>query len=578
MMHGVKRALFSVALILSGAAQAGGPPVTDPWIPVPVPGSGGGVLVPVNPPPNSGGGGGTIVFDDPGAPLPASCDIDDRVIFSVSPSLNQIGEAVEWRAPYSYVPNAGDGTVTIIDTERFVELATVAVGNAPYGVAIDAEGLHAYVGNQGDNSVSVIDADTFGTRLATLDASPAGLALDNERGHLLIALEDAVAIAVINTSTLQETGRIALNHPPHDIFTDPAGDRLYVLSRSDAYLSVIDLDTLAVVDDVALAIDAYSVPGAIAMDDAGRRIYVALGNGAGTMSRLAIIDGATLSIDHDASPVDGEIVDLALDGELTLYVVLRNESSCSEVEEWSTASLSRVDGHRIPGPVMRAIHGGGWVFALSPQQGAFIAGNTGMDGLFYRVAETGSAARALGTFIGPTRRPAVTLGQSALDFGTVAVGSIATRTLTVTNTGTLPLTVYESELADAGGIVCIGGGACRPAFDMSAFSILAEDDCSGQTLAIGASCAVALAYAPMEDVDYGATLRLHTNSGVTSINVSLSGSVGTASQPGTGSGGNAPAASEGGGGGGGALRPVDIVAMLIASLALFAFRRDRYMQ
>lgn len=577
MMHGAKRVLLSTALIFSGATQASGPPVTDPW--VPVPGTGGGILVPVSPPSNPGGGGGTIVIEEPGTPVALGCNIDDRVIFSVSPSLNQIGEAVEWRAPYAYVPNAGDGTVSVIDTERFEVLATIAVGNAPYGVAIDVDGLHTYIGNQGDNSITIIDADTFEIRSAPLDASPAGLALDDRRGRLLVALEDAGVIVVIDASTLQETGRIALNHPPHDIFTDLASDRLYVLSRSDAYLSAIDLDTLAMSDDVSLAIDAYSVPGAVAIDDAGRRIYVALRNAAGTSSRLAVIDGTTLTVDHDASPVDGEIIDLALDGELTLHVVLRDESDCSEVEEWSTASLSRIDGYRIPGPVVRASQGEGWMLALSPQQEAFIAGNTGMDGLFYRVAETGSGARALGAFIGPTRRPIATLEQSALDFGTVAVGSIATRALTVTNTGALPLTVYESELADAGGIVCIGGGTCQPAFDASAFSILAEDDCSGRTLAIGASCAVALAYAPTEDVDYGATLRFHTNSSVTSINVSLSGAVGTASQPGTGTdnGGNAPAASENGGGGG-ALRLADILTMLIPSLMLFAFRRGRYLR
>jgi YVTN family beta-propeller protein len=492
--------------------------------------------------------------------------------------LNQIGEPVEWRAPYAYVPNATDGTISVIDTERFEVLATVAVGSDPYGVAIGADGLHAYVGNRGDNSVTVIDADTFSTRSTALDAAPAGLALDDGRGRLLVALESASAIALIDASTLQEIGRIAVNHPPHDIVASPAEDRLYVLSRSNAYLSAIDLDTLAVIDDVSLAIDAYSVPRAIAVDDTGRGIYVALGDAAGTSSRLAVIDGATLTVDHDASPVDGEIIDLALDGGLTLYVVLRDESACSEVEEWSTASLSRIDGHRMPGPVVRASHGAGWIFALSPQQEAFIAGNTGMEGLFYRVAGTGEDAGVLGTFIGPTRSPAETLAQSSLDFGTVAVASQATRALTVTNTGTLPLTIYESELADAGGIICIGGNSCQPAFDASAFSILAEDDCSGRTLAIGESCTVELAYAPTADVSYGAALRLHTNSSVTAISVSLSGSVGTASQPGTGTGGNPPAETEGGGGGGGALRLTDIVAMLLACMVLFAFRRSRYPQ
>ena len=59
-------------------------------------------------------------------------------------------------APYVYITNIHDDTVTVIDTATNNITATVNVGNQPFGLAVNPAGTKTYVGSA-DNTVSVID-------------------------------------------------------------------------------------------------------------------------------------------------------------------------------------------------------------------------------------------------------------------------------------------------------------------------------------------------------------------------------------------------------------------------------------
>jgi len=60
-------------------------------------------------------------------------------------------------APFAYVANSGDGTVSVIDTTTRKLVATIPVGRGGDGVAVTPDGKRAYVANSGSNTVSVID-------------------------------------------------------------------------------------------------------------------------------------------------------------------------------------------------------------------------------------------------------------------------------------------------------------------------------------------------------------------------------------------------------------------------------------
>src|SRR5689334_12224813 len=72
----------------------------------------------------------------------------------------------------AYVTNAGDHTVSVIDTASNTVVATVPVGLFPSGIAVTPNGAFVYATNFGGGTVSVIDATT-NTVIATVSVGVA---------------------------------------------------------------------------------------------------------------------------------------------------------------------------------------------------------------------------------------------------------------------------------------------------------------------------------------------------------------------------------------------------------------------
>jgi YVTN family beta-propeller protein len=91
-------------------------------------------------------------------------------------------------APFAYVANNGDGTVSVIDTATRKLVATIPVGRGGDGVAVTPDGKRAYVANSGSNTVSVIDAASnkvVGT--VQVGNDPHGVAVSPDGTHVYIA-------------------------------------------------------------------------------------------------------------------------------------------------------------------------------------------------------------------------------------------------------------------------------------------------------------------------------------------------------------------------------------------------------
>ena len=79
---------------------------------------------------------------------------------------------------FAYVANEASDNVSVINTATNTVVATVTVGNAPFGVAITPDGAFAHVTNAGSGSVSVIKTTTK-TVMATVTVGtePVGVAI-----------------------------------------------------------------------------------------------------------------------------------------------------------------------------------------------------------------------------------------------------------------------------------------------------------------------------------------------------------------------------------------------------------------
>lgn len=479
--------------------------------------SGGTTLIPVVPASSTSGGfnAGFTMFQINEEPphLPCSATTGIMTVLS-SITENVYGDPLDFIPPFAYIPNSGDNTVSVIDTTSRDPVATISVGASPYGVAIDARGLRTYISNQVGGSISVIDAEkseVFAT--IPLTGSPAGLALDQQSGNLLVALESNNAIAVFNTTTLEEIARIILSNPPLDLVVSPDNRRAYALSRSAAVISVIDLESLTEVSTISLAIDDHIEPSSLVLSRDGARIYSSLNDPNHTSSILTVTDTATEIVSYAAN-IGQPVIDIFLDtdGEI-LFLAPESAGPCTDIISIDLATFSSGNTIRFPGKVVRGRTRYPDIYVISQDDDAFTSANIYSFRTntlpIHNIKPTGSKPNALGDFIGPVRMPKAVLDTEILDFGQITINESVIRTVTITNTGALPLKIYNSYLDNPTGLLFCDSSPCLLP-DSTAYTIF-EDGCTDSTVPVDSSCSISIQYSPTEWKQYSGTLYLGTN-------------------------------------------------------------------
>ena len=134
--------------------------------------------------------------------------IDEKTNAVTSVATGQIpcAVAVDAVAKRVYVANYGSDSVTVIDAASDAAsekvIATVQVGNHPQAVAVDSGAHRAYVANTRDDSVSVIDG-TLNRVIATVKTgkAPYAIAVDREMHRAYVATM-AGGVTVIDGRTL----------------------------------------------------------------------------------------------------------------------------------------------------------------------------------------------------------------------------------------------------------------------------------------------------------------------------------------------------------------------------------------
>lgn len=117
-----------------------------------------------------------------------------------------VGATVASAAPFAYIPNSGDGTVSVIDTATETVVTTIPIpGPSPQSAVVSADGMRVYVGDLGGigGRVHVIDATTN-----TVMASPAVLsgivhaAISPDGAHVYASGGSSVKVVSTATNSL----------------------------------------------------------------------------------------------------------------------------------------------------------------------------------------------------------------------------------------------------------------------------------------------------------------------------------------------------------------------------------------
>ena len=162
-----------------------------------------------------------------------------------------------WAAPFAYITNSGDDTVSVIDTATNMVVDTIEVGLHPIGLAWNPDGTRLYIGNNGidgdNNTVSVIDLTTNKViDEFVVGPGPEGLSVHPDGKRLYVAtpgihflppdciLGDLMTIVDIENDANTVLKTIPVGDHPWGVLADPANDLVYVTNAHSETLTLID--------------------------------------------------------------------------------------------------------------------------------------------------------------------------------------------------------------------------------------------------------------------------------------------------------------------------------------------------
>jgi YVTN family beta-propeller protein len=199
-------------------------------------------------------------------------DAATNTVVATIPVGNQPDQvAVTPDGAHAYVTNFFDSTVSVIATASNTVVATIPVGFAPEGAAISPDGAHAYVSNVGDNTVSVI-ATASNTVVATIPVGifPSGVAFTPDGAHAYVTNAGDNTVSVIATASNTVVATIAVGTAPSEVAITPDGAHAYVTNAGDNTVSVIATASNTVVATITVG----NLPLGVAITPDGAHAYV----------------------------------------------------------------------------------------------------------------------------------------------------------------------------------------------------------------------------------------------------------------------------------------------------------------
>jgi gliding motility-associated-like protein len=246
-------------------------------------------------------------------------------------------------AGFAYVPNYGDGTVSVINTSTNALTGLVKIGSQPYGISLTADGTRAYVTNQGSNNVSVINTET-NTVIATIPvgSKPTGLTIDQDRGYIYVTNEGDGTVSVIDIATNTKIQDIPVGSNPTGIIVNRDGSEIFVANSGTNTISEIDGNTTLVDKIVTVG----QGPGGLALSPDGSTLYIANkgDNTVTVMNTEFFTIEATIPLGQSASPAG---VALSPDGSL-LYVTNYGQGTVSVITTATHKVTATINVGKMP--------------------------------------------------------------------------------------------------------------------------------------------------------------------------------------------------------------------------------------
>ncbi|HEX2096104.1 MAG TPA: PKD domain-containing protein [Solirubrobacterales bacterium] len=178
-----------------------------------------------------------------------------------------------------YVANAGDGTVSAIESKANAVVATIPVGGEPVDVAIAPDGGRAYVADAAGDAVLAIDTGTHQVVGPPIEVGegPSGIAIspDGTRAYVANSEDDTVSVLDLATGSAVATIPLEAGAEPASVAISPDGATAFVAQRGD---DIALIATAANVVTGAVQTGAGLGPARISLEPDGARGFVTNSN------------------------------------------------------------------------------------------------------------------------------------------------------------------------------------------------------------------------------------------------------------------------------------------------------------
>jgi len=137
------------------------------------------------------------------------------------------------------------GTIEAIDPASGDVRATLAVGPAPYRLALSPDGRRAYTTDLGGPTLSVVDL-SGGAATATLPVGtePTGLAVSPDGARVYVAAKQSSTLTIARGDGSAVLATVPLTGLPRDVVVSPDGQRAYVSTSAPDAVVVFDTGRL----------------------------------------------------------------------------------------------------------------------------------------------------------------------------------------------------------------------------------------------------------------------------------------------------------------------------------------------
>ncbi|HXB45900.1 MAG TPA: beta-propeller fold lactonase family protein [Puia sp.] len=359
---------------------------------------------------------------------------------STSPVIATIA-ATPVSTGYAYISNTATNTILVINIATNTVIDSIAVGSAPYSVAVSPDGSHIYVANSGDGTVSVIDAAT-NVLVATVltGLSPSGIAVSPDGRLVYVTNTNGNTVTVIRAASNALVATIPVGLNPYGVSVSPDGSKVYITNRLSNNVSVITTSTNVVTATISVGAE----PQAICISPDGTKVYVA-NTASASISVISTLTN-TLAATCQVSGISP--VGMCLNPNASLmYVANFSSNNISVINTATNTEIATFP--EGPGPVSVSLSPDGInLYVVNNVAGTFSLINT--------------STKTTISFVSVGEGAAGSLGNNFISYGPGCNGSPVTFTITVN-----PSVPSSVAIVASANNICAGGSVTFTAEPMN---------------------------------------------------------------------------------------------------------------